>query len=99
MATTETFGWPRHAEDPDAYWEGLERMRQLEEEGVREGHFRQLATGHLTWLRSQGLLRDDRLSYTRICELEHDTGVWIGSWADFWIELRQAQQKDEERNP
>lgn len=104
MAAPEAFGWARHNEDPEAYWRFIEETRASEAaaqvralEARQEANAERSVVRELASLRKQGLLRDDRLSYTRICELERETGIWTGSWIDFWNELRRAQQKDEER--
>ena len=48
----------------------------------------------LRTLRQRGLLREDRLSYTRICELEHETEIVTGSWTDYLRALHEAELRD-----
>lgn len=93
---SEHFGWPQFYEDPEVWWTGMERMRRLEEDGVREDRARQAAAAALRILRERGLLREDRLSYTRICELEHETGIFTGSWTEYLEALHEAELKDRE---
>jgi hypothetical protein len=93
---SEHFGWARFYDEPEAWWSGMERMRFLEEEGVREDQARKAALTAVSILRQRGLLREDRLSYTRICELEHETGIFTGSWTDFLQALHEAELKDRE---
>jgi hypothetical protein len=91
---SEHFGWPRFYEEPEAWWSGMERMQRLEEEGAREDQARRAAQTTLRILRQRGLLREDRLSYTRICELEHETGIFTGSWSDYLKALHEAELQD-----
>lgn len=95
--SSEHFGWARFYEGPEEWWSDMERMRLLEEEGVREDRARRAAQAALAILRQRGLLREDRLSYTRICELEHETGIFTGSWTDYLNRLREAEQRDREQ--
>lgn len=93
---SEHFGWPAFLEDPDPWWSGMERMRALEEEGVRQDRARLAAETALRILRERGFVRKDRLSYTRICELEQETGIFTGSWLEFLDALHEAELKDRE---
>jgi hypothetical protein len=94
--SSEHFGWPSFYEDPEAWWSGMERMRLLEEEGTQEERAQQAALTALRILDQRGLLRRDRLSYTRICQLEHETGIFTGSWTEFLQALHEAELKDRE---
>lgn len=94
--SSEAFGWPAFYEEPESWWSGMERMRLLEEEGTREDQARKASLVALRILRERGLLREDRLSYTRICELEHETGIFTGSWIDYLNALHEAELKDRE---
>jgi len=93
---SEHFGWARFYEEPEEWFSGMERMRLLEEEGVQEDRARQAAAVALRTLRERGLLREDRLSYTRICQLERETGIVAGSWTDYLNALHEAELKDRE---
>jgi hypothetical protein len=101
--SSEHFGWAQHYEQPEEYWAEQDRRH----EAARAAYKRELearaemavrtAVGALLGdLTRRGLLREDRLSYTRICQLEHETGIFTGSWSDYLNALREAQQKDEE---
>jgi hypothetical protein len=93
---SEHFGWPSFYEEPEAYFTEQEeaKLRFLAE--VEERRAQQAAQAAVNILRQRGLLREDRLSYTRICELEHETGIFIGSWADYLQALHEAELKDRE---
>lgn len=93
---SEHFGWARFYEEPEAYFAEQEeaklrfidlRTQSMAKRAVREA---------LSILRQRGLLREDRLSYTRICELEHETGIFTGSWTDYLQALHEAELKDRE---
>jgi hypothetical protein len=98
---SEHYGWP-------AFYEAAEQGRDLiaerdealrkweaaERERRRQQVYQEQAERLLVQLRAAGLLRSDRLSYTRICELEWDTGQGPGSWSDFYQQLCEAQRKD-----
>lgn len=45
-------------------------------------------------LLAEGRLRDDRLSYVRICQLEWETGLMPGSWSDYHEALCEAERRD-----
>lgn len=101
--SSEAFGWPAFYEEPEAYFaeqdrrhhvavEAFQRQMRQREEDVAE----QAALVALRILRERGLLREDRLSYTRICELEHETGIFTGSWIDYLNALHEAELKDRE---
>lgn len=91
---SEAFGWPALYGAPDTYWAEMERMRRLEEDGMREAGARRAVKEVLRILRDRGLLREDRLSYTRIAELEHDTGIFAGSWTEQLERLHEAELQD-----
>lgn len=94
---TEHFGWARFYDEPEAYWVEQLAARQRLREATEERRAEQQARSALAILRERGLLRQDRLSYTRICELEHETGLFTGSWADYLNALHQAELRDRER--
>lgn len=95
--SSEHFGWPSFYEDPEQYWEDRERrhreaLADLAAHGQRrrEASTQKAVQALLDDLTRRGLLREDRLSYTRICWLEHETGVFTGSWAEYYALLREA---------
>lgn len=101
---SEHFGWARFYDEPEEYWAEQERgreaaLRAQEErnERAREGYFREQVERYTTYLAEKRILRTDRLSHTYICHLEWETGIQSGSWSERWLQLREAQQKDEER--
>jgi hypothetical protein len=98
---TEHFGWPAHYEQPEEYWADQERRHQAavkaeleHDERRRQDYCRLAVLERLAKLRISGGLRDDRLSHSRICELEWETGIRSGPWSDYLNELREAQLKD-----
>lgn len=106
MPTPGAFGWAEHDADPEAYWAAREGYEMAEHEAARqrreaewEWRAQRRAVELLASLRRRGLLREDGLSYTRICELERETGIWTGPWSEYYELLREAQRKDEERCP
>lgn len=94
--SSEHFGWPSFYEDSEAWWAAQERSRVERVERSKQEHFRRVVADLLNALTRRGLLREDRLSYTRICWLEHETGISTGSWSDYYTALREAEQKDRE---
>lgn len=94
--SSEHFGWPSFYEDPEAFWDGQERERLRRIEELEERDAERQVKDLLACYRERGYLRSDRLSYTRICQLEHETGVQSGSWTEYYALLREAQQRDEE---
>lgn len=106
--SSEHFGWSSFYEDPDTYWQkraeterrnasAWRERRERLDHTWRERQAEKTAVTALAILRQRGLLREDRLSYTRICQLEHETGIFTGSWSDYLNALREAEQKDRER--
>jgi hypothetical protein len=100
---SEHFGWARIYEEPEQYWEERERsdrdaLKDLlrKAEARREARVQQAVRETLHILRERGLLREDRLSYTRICQLEHETGIFAGSWTEYLNALHEAELKDRE---
>lgn len=93
---SEAFGWARFYEEPEQYFAEQEeaKLRFFEEADERKA--RQAAAVALRILRERGLLREDRLSYTRICQLEHETGIFTGSWTEYLNALHEAELKDRE---
>lgn len=94
--SSEAFGWPAFYEEPEAYFAEREEATLRFREEADERRARQAALVALRILRERGLLREDRLSYTRICELEHETGIFTGSWIDYLNALHEAELKDRE---
>lgn len=98
---SDAFGWPAFYEAADEGrdwiaerdeaardWEATERERR------RQKVYQDQVERLLGQLQLRRLLREDRLSYTRICQLEWDTGQRSGPWSDYWNELREAEQLD-----
>jgi predicted deacylase len=105
--SSEHFSWPSFYEDPDAYWQGQaeseqrnisiwRERRERQNHAWRERQAEKAVHAALAILRERGLLREDRLSYTRICELEHETGIFAGSWIDYLNALHEAELRDRE---
>jgi hypothetical protein len=94
--SSEAFGWPAFYEGSEAYFAEREEAKLRVREEADERRARQAAAVALRILRERGLLREDRLSYTRICELEHETGIFTGSWTDYLNALHEAELKDRE---
>lgn len=99
---SEGFGWPAfyEAADEGRDWIAEQSWMQAYREAWSLHHREQRAfqiqvEDLLGRLRARRLLRDDRLSYTRICQLEWETGQRSGPWSDYWNELREAQLLDE----
>jgi hypothetical protein len=82
---SEHFGWPSFYEDPQP-WTWID-----EQDAKRQ------VKDLLACYRESGYLREDGLSYTRICQLEHEIGIVTGSWSEYHERLREARQKDEGR--
>lgn len=98
----EGFGWPAfyEAAEEGRDWltekaQARERREAQDVERRRQRAFQLRVEDLLRRLLADRLLRDDRLSYTRICQLEWDTGQRAGSWSDYWSELCEAQRLDE----
>jgi hypothetical protein len=97
-------GWAAYYEAAE---EGRDWLAEQEDAAARaalelqlrmaENRARVQAKELLRDLRAKGLLRHDRLSYTRICELEWETGQQSGSPIDYYHALREAQRLDEQR--
>lgn len=102
---SEAFGWAEFYADPEAYEaKRQERARQAllaEQERIKkrqESHYQDSCRRLLESLIARGLFRDDRLSYTYICYLEHVTDIAPSdSWRDVLAALSEAAKKDEER--
>lgn len=99
---SEHFGWAAYYEaaEEGRDWiaerdEAAHRREAAERERLRQKVYRDQVEYLLGQLRAGGLLRSDRLSYTRICELEWDTERRSGPWSDYYEELREAQRKDQ----
>jgi hypothetical protein len=100
----DVFNWARHALDPEGFWREDEERRAAEaaewaarERERVERYWLRAVTQLLSELRVAGLLSTGQLSYTRICELERETGLWTGTNQEYYELLREAQQKDKER--
>jgi hypothetical protein len=94
--SSEHFGWARFYEEPEQYFAEQEEAKLRFFEDVSERRAKQAAAVALRILRERGLLREDRLSYTRICQLERETGISTGSWTDYLNALHEAELKDRE---
>lgn len=92
--SSEAFGWASFYEAPEQYVEDKAEGGQRTRHAERERLARLAVHTALRILRERGLLREDRLSYTRICELEHETGIFTGSWIDYLNQLHEAELQD-----
>lgn len=92
--SSEAFGWASFYEDPEQYAEDKAEADQRAQHAERERRARLAVHTALAILRERGLLREDRLSYTRICELEHETGTFTSSWVDYLNQLHEAELQD-----
>lgn len=94
--SSEAFGWASFYEEPEQYARDRAEGDQRRLNAARERRGRLAVHTALRILRERGLLREDRLSYTRICELEHETGIVTGSWTDYLNALHEAELRDRE---
>jgi hypothetical protein len=92
--SSDQFGWASFYEEPEQYVKDKADADQRALHAERERRARLAVHTALGILRERGLLREDRLSYTRICELEHETEIVTGSWTDYLNALHEAELED-----
>lgn len=105
---SEHFGWPEYYADEERFWarQGREQRelyrREEERRAERQAQAARAAIGkalltEIAFLRKEGLLDAEELSYTKTAYLEFRTGIREGDHADFLAALREGYEKDMER--
>lgn len=94
MSPRSEFGWPAHAEDPEAYWEQQEKRQREEAREANEQNAQRHYRQHMEAWREP---TRDSLSYVRTHLLEWEAGVRSGPWWERLKELRAALKADEGR--